>query len=87
MKAYHDKNATLVIKDNKKFENDIWQTCENWEGNAKWNECIKYQSNILQKLYNQLLQTEDYCDGCEELYVLGDVINILNNIDVEDATK
>lgn len=75
------KNGTLLINHNAKFQEDIWQTNEDWEM-VDWNKSIRYQADVLQNLYDELSETEEYSGGCEELYVLGDVINMLNSIDV-----
>ena len=75
-------NATLVINDSEKFQEDIWKTHEDWN-EEKWKTSLKYQAETLQKLYEELSSTEEYCGGCEELYALGDVINMLNSIGVK----
>ena len=49
----------------------------------EWKEYPKALAQNLQDLYNDLLKTEEYGGGTAELYVLGDVINLLQAIDVE----
>lgn len=75
-------NATLVINDANEFEEDILQQVQDFTEN-EWKEYIKSLAQNLQDLYNDLLKTEEYGGGTAELYVLGDVINMFQAIDVE----
>ena len=75
------KNATLVIKDNAGLEKDIWTEGNNNFTKDQWQEAIDNFADTLQKIYyagDYQLEIED-----ADLYILGDVINLLKAIDIE----
>lgn len=89
-------NATLVINDSEKFMDDIWQY-EGDFNKSDWEGSIEEWSEILSELY-EIIGTEDFCNfitklskeipeiedfGDDKLYQLGDLINMLNSIDVK----
>lgn len=80
--AKEKANATLVVNNTNEFEEDILQQVQDFTEN-EWKDYIKSLAQNLQDLYNDLLKTEEYGGGTAELYVLGDVINMLQAIDVE----
>lgn len=79
-------NATLVINDANGFEEDILQQVQDFT-KKEWKIYPKALAQNLQDLYNNLLKTEEFGGGTTELYVLGDVINLLKAIDVEVKTR
>lgn len=93
-------NATLVINDSEKFMDDIWQY-EGDFSKSDWKGSIEEWSKILNELY-EIISTEDFYYfitklskeipeiedfGDDKLYQLGDLINMLNSIDVEINEK
>lgn len=88
-------NATLVINDSENFCEDIWQY-ENDFKTKEWNEVKEEWIRILKLLY-KIVGSESFdCFmemfskakpslyfGDTELYQLGDLINMLNSIDVK----
>lgn len=76
-------NGTLIINDSEKFSNDIWQSEDNFT-EEEWKEAIDSFASNLQDIYDWICENED-CgfDMPDRLYVLGDVINMLNSIDVK----
>lgn len=77
------RNATLVIHNGKEFENDIWQTNDNFN-QIQWAVAVDDMADILQDIYNKIdnLQSKTDLITDAELYVLGDAINMLDSIDV-----
>ena len=73
-------NATLVVNNAKKFSDDIWQYDADFT-EEQWKEAIENFADNLQDIYNWLTCNEDF-DMDDKLYILGDVINMLNSIDV-----
>ena len=82
------KNATLVINDETEFCEDIWQYRNSFT-EEQWNELIKGFANTLNNAYrfiNQELYDENGDEVYfpdDELYVVGDIINMLLAIDVK----
>lgn len=89
-------NATLVINNSKKFMDDIWQYKGNFN-KSNWESSIENWSELLNELY-EIINTEDfdnfitelserYSDieyfGDDKLYQLGDLINMLDSINVK----
>lgn len=75
------RNATLVIHNGKEFENDIWQTNDNFN-QIQWAVAVDDMADILQDIYNKINKSEMDLVTDAELYVLGDAINMLDSIDV-----
>ena len=78
------KNAKLVIKDSKKFSDDIWQY-ENDFDSEQWKMAIDNFADNLQDIYDWLEESElfDDVDFPFAQYVLGDTINMLRNIAIK----
>lgn len=76
------KNATLYISNSGKFEVDIMQQRVGFTKNG-WKGYLKSLAQNLQDLYEELLQTEEFGGGTAELYALGDVVDMLQAIDVK----
>lgn len=75
------KNGTLIINNSKNFANDIWQN-ESEFTEEEWKVAINSFADNLQDLYNYFCEKEDF-EMADKLYILGDVINMFNNIDVK----
>lgn len=75
------KNAMLIINNSEKFANNIWQYNADFT-ETQWKESIDNFADNLQDIYNWLTCNEDF-DMDDKLYILGDVINMLNCIDVK----
>lgn len=75
--------GTLIINNSEKFSNDIWQTDDDFT-EKEWKEAINSFVDNLQDIYNWLCDNDD-CgfDMIDKLYILGDVINMLNSIEVK----
>lgn len=74
-------NGTLIVNDSEKFSNDIWQNEDNFT-EEEWKEAIDSFASNLQDIYDWIDENDDF-DMPDRLYVLGDVINMLNSIDVK----
>ena len=82
------KNATLIIKNGKGFEDDIWQL-DNAEFKVnQWISIINNFADNAQAIYDWL---DEHGEGFNtrnfDLYILGDTINMLRSIDVEMEEK
>lgn len=77
-------SAVLNIKSSERLSYDIWQSEDNFN-EEEWNEAIKSFASNLQDIYDWLDKNE--FDMPDRLYVLGDVINMLQNIDVKMERK
>ena len=75
-----NKNAILSIRNNKEFMNDIWQMKGSGFTQEQWEITIKSFSDTLKALYDFV---DDGLPPGIDLYILGDVINMLDSIDVE----
>ena len=75
-------NATLVIKDNEGFCNDIWQY-ENYFTEEQWKEILEGFADIVLEAKQVLeeMETPDFLD--DKLYQLGDVANMLLSLEVK----
>lgn len=74
------EKAGILIIDPKRFDSEVWQS-ETEFTQKKYNTWLKGASRTLQDIY-------DVIDGSDEvspdqLYILGDVINMLNNIQIK----
>lgn len=73
-------NGTLIINNSKKFTYDIFQQeCDFTE--KEWEELIKYYVEVLGDVYSWF--EEHYGESEFDLYTLGDIINMLDSIDVK----
>ena len=81
-KKDESKNAKLVIKNNNGFSNDIWQT-DSCFTTDEWKEAIENFSDVVHHAREVLgeVELEDFAQ--DEVYVLGDVANFFDSIDVE----
>lgn len=71
-------NATLVINNSNNLMYDIWQYKNDFD-KQQWKSAICSFCETLQDIYDNF--SEDIPN--DRLYVLGDVINLLGNIDLE----
>ena len=75
--------ATLVINDHEKFCENIWQYKVKWT-EEKWKEVIENFAENLQDAYHYLDQDRgDDTFPDNQLYIVGDIINMLCSIDVK----
>jgi hypothetical protein len=72
-------NAKLVIKNSPLFMDDIWQYQDEGKDKEWWEKAKDGFVETLQSIYDEC--GEHIPD--DKLYVLGDVINMLDNIEVE----
>lgn len=78
-----NKNAVLLIKNRDGFEDDIWQISgDNFELN-EWKTAINNFADNAQSIYDWINNLEMIVESKFDLYVLGDLINMLRSIDVE----
>lgn len=78
-----NKNAVLLIKNRDGFEDDIWQISgDNFELN-EWETAINNFADNAQSIYDWIDNLETTVGSEFDLYVLGDLINMLRSIDVE----
>jgi len=75
------KNGTLIVHNSEKFSDDIWQSKNDFT-EEEWKEAIDSFASNLQDIYNWLTCNEEF-NMDDKLYILGDVINMLNSIDVK----
>lgn len=69
------KTAKLIIENKEKFDNAVWQTKTDFNEKS-YREWLKNASKTLQEIY-------DTYDGGADVYILGDVINMIDTIKVE----
>lgn len=86
------KNATLVINNPEGFADDIWQYDDPADWDEKtWGESIESLTENAQMIYEYLYDTEIDDDDCpitdSEIYILGDLINMLRSIEVKTDDK
>lgn len=78
-------NAVLNIIDSSEFSRDIWQddvyfTDEQWKESMKqFRDTVQHAKILLDRLQEEEKQMEFMDD---EIYILGDVINFFDSIDV-----
>lgn len=73
--------ATLIIKDKKEFDQQVWQLDAEWDTNEQYNDWMKRASDALQRIYNAIEDVEEI--DSDDFYTMGDVINMLNNVNVD----
>lgn len=71
---------TLVINNRKEFDNAVWQDETGFTAD-EYNTWLNATVKTLQKIYNRI-DCKDIVD-CEDLYILGDVINMLDHVVVD----
>lgn len=80
-------NATLVIKNNREFADDIWQYKAEFT-EKQWKETVTGFAEALQNAYDFLDQElfdeegNDITYPADMLYQIGDVINMLTSIGI-----
>ena len=74
--------ATLQIGNRKEFDQQVWQYETNFT-TEQYQSCIKNFSDVLSRIYDMLDQNEDIDVDQADLYQLGDLINLLDNIKVD----
>lgn len=80
------KNATLVIHNNDKFEDDIWQTSDDNFSENEWSVAISNFADTCQAILDWIDELNEYDEVPLEQfdpYILGDTINMLRSIDVK----
>ena len=74
-----EKAGTLII-DPKRFDSEVWQS-ETEFTQKNYNTWLKDASRTLQDIYDVLDESDDVSP--DQLYILGDVINMLNAIEIK----
>lgn len=85
--------ATLKITNRAEFDEQVWQTKNNWSS-REYNEWLQTSAiPSLQRIYDDFMESDDaeqerraYAGETAttaDLYVLGDIINMLTNMNVE----
>lgn len=74
------EKAGILIIDPKRFDSEVWQS-ETEFTQKKYNSWLKGASRTLQDIYDVLDESDDV--SLDQLYILGDVINMLNAIEIK----
>ncbi len=74
------KKAGILVINPKRFDEAVWQSNTNFNQRS-YNSWLQTASTSLQRIYNMLENNEDV--NTSDLYILGDVINILDNIEIK----
>lgn len=74
------EKAGILIIDPKRFDSEVWQS-ETEFTQKKYNSWLKDASRTLQDIYDVLDESDDVSP--DQLYILGDVINMLNAIEIK----
>ena len=72
--------AGILIIDPKRFDSEVWQS-ETEFTQKNYNTWLKDASRTLQDIYDVLDESDDVSP--DQLYILGDVINMLNAIKIK----
>ena len=72
--------AGILIIDPKRFDSEVWQS-ETEFTQKNYNTWLKDASRTLQDIYDVLDESDDVSP--DQLYILGDVINMLNAIEIK----
>lgn len=72
--------AGILIIDPKRFDSEVWQS-ETEFTQKNYNTWLKGASCTLQDIYDVLDESVDVSP--DQLYILGDVINMLNAIEIK----
>ena len=75
--------AGILIIDPKRFDSEVWQS-ETEFTQKNYNTWLKDASRTLQDIYDVLDESDDVSP--DQLYILGDVINMLNAIEIKKQT-
>lgn len=70
----------ILIIDPKRFDSDVWQN-ETGFTQKNYNAWLKGASRTLQDIYDAIDGSDEVSP--DQLYILGDVINMLNNIQIK----
>ena len=74
------EKAGILIIDPKRFDSEVWQS-ETEFTQKNYNTWLKDASRTLQDIYDVLDESDDVSP--DQLYILGDVINMLNAIEIK----
>lgn len=74
------KKAGTLIIDPKRFDSEVWQS-ETEFTQKNYNTWLKGASRTLQDIYDVLDESDNVSP--DQLYILGDVINMLNAIEIK----
>ena len=74
------EKAGILIIDPKRFDSEVWQS-ETEFTQKKYTSWLKGASRTLQDIYDVLDESDDVSP--DQLYILGDVINMLNAIEIK----
>lgn len=74
------EKAGILIIDPKRFDSEVWQN-ETEFTQKNYNTWLKGASRTLQDIYDVLDESDDVSP--DQLYILGDVINMLNAIEIK----
>lgn len=74
-----EKAGILTIAP-KRFDEAVWQSNTDFNQQS-YNSWLQTASTSLQRIYNMLEDNDDV--NTSDLYILGDVINILDNIEIK----
>ena len=72
--------AGILIIDPKRFDSEVWQS-ETEFTQKNYNTWLKGASRTLQDIYDVLDESDNVSP--DQLYILGDVINMLNAIEIK----
>ena len=72
--------AGILIIDPKSFDSEAWQSDTEFT-QKNYNTWLKDASRTLQDIYDVLDESDDVSP--DQLYILGDVINMLNAIEIK----
>ena len=74
------EKAGILTIDLKHFDEAVWQNNTDFNQQS-YNSWLQTASTSLQRIYNLLEDNDDV--NTSDLYILGDVINILDNIEIK----
>ena len=77
------EKAGILTIDPKRFDSEVWQS-ETEFTQKNYNTWLKGASRTLQDIYDVLDESDDVSP--DQLYILGDVINMLNAIEIKKQT-
>ena len=77
------EKAGILVIDPKRFDSEVWQS-ETEFTQKNYNTWLKDASRTLQDIYDVLDESDDVSP--DQLYILGDVINMLNAIEIKKQT-
>ena len=77
------EKAGILTIDPKRFDSEVWQS-ETGFTQKNYNSWLEGASRTLQGIYDVLDGSDDV--NPDQLYILGDVINMLNAIEIKKQT-